>query len=93
MKTYFSPSITVLWDAPRCIHSGHCLRLLPSVFDSRARPWIDLDGAEADEVAEAINACPSGALPVPEPRPTESHRPSGSHPVESPDQATGEHRS
>ena len=62
MKSYSNPTITVLWDAPRCIHSGNCLRLLPTVFDSRARPWIDLDGAAADEVAEAINACPSGAL-------------------------------
>ena len=50
------------WDSSRCIHTGICLRRLPSVFDVQARPWVDLDGADADAVAEAVGRCPTGAL-------------------------------
>lgn len=61
-RAYETESIRVLWDPTRCIHTGICLRRLPSVFDVHARPWVDLSGAEADEVAETIRACPTGAL-------------------------------
>ena len=61
-RTYESAGIRVLWDASRCIHVGSCLRALPSVFDVRARPWVDLDGASAEEVAAAVRTCPTGAL-------------------------------
>jgi len=61
-RTYESARIRVLWDASRCIHVGHCLRALPSVFDVRARPWVDLEGASAEEVAAAVRTCPTGAL-------------------------------
>ncbi|WP_208029427.1 (4Fe-4S)-binding protein [Rhabdothermincola sediminis] len=54
--------IRVLWDATRCIHTAICLRRLPEVFDVGARPWIDLSGAEAEEIAATIRACPTGAL-------------------------------
>jgi uncharacterized Fe-S cluster protein YjdI len=61
-RVYENDAIRVLWDATRCIHTGICLRTLPAVFDVQARPWIDLDGAEAPAIAEAIRACPTGAL-------------------------------
>jgi uncharacterized Fe-S cluster protein YjdI len=61
-RTYESDRIRVLWDAGRCIHVGRCLRALPSVFDVKARPWVDLDGAPAEEVAAAVRTCPTGAL-------------------------------
>jgi uncharacterized Fe-S cluster protein YjdI len=61
-RAYESGRIRVLWDASRCIHVGSCLRALPSVFDVRARPWIDLEGAPAEEVAAAVRTCPTGAL-------------------------------
>jgi uncharacterized Fe-S cluster protein YjdI len=61
-RAYENDRIRVLWDAGRCIHVGRCLRALPSVFDVRARPWIDLDGASAEEVAAAVRTCPTGAL-------------------------------
>jgi hypothetical protein len=37
---------------------------LPTVFDPRRRPWIDLsaDEATADAVATAVLRCPTGAL-------------------------------
>lgn len=61
-RSYESDRIRVLWDASRCIHVGRCLRALPSVFDTRARPWVDLRGAPAEEVAAAVLTCPTGAL-------------------------------
>ena len=61
-RTYENDHIRVLWDATRCIHTGICLRLLPEVFDVRARPWVDLSGADADAIAETVRRCPTGAL-------------------------------
>lgn len=61
-RVYESDGIRVIWDATLCIHTGICLRALPSVFDVHARPWVDLDGALATDVAATIRACPTGAL-------------------------------
>jgi CDGSH-type Zn-finger protein/uncharacterized Fe-S cluster protein YjdI len=61
-RTYETGSIRVHWDSSRCIHTGICLRRLPSVFDVNARPWVDLSGADAAAVADAVSHCPTGAL-------------------------------
>jgi CDGSH-type Zn-finger protein/uncharacterized Fe-S cluster protein YjdI len=61
-RTYETDTIRVRWDSSRCIHTGICLRTLPSVFDTRRRPWVDIQGAEADAVATAVGRCPTGAL-------------------------------
>ncbi|HEY7293737.1 MAG TPA: (4Fe-4S)-binding protein [Dehalococcoidia bacterium] len=61
-RVYSTDAIEVHWDASRCIHSARCIAGLPRVFDPRRRPWIVLEGAEADRVAEVISRCPSGAL-------------------------------
>jgi CDGSH-type Zn-finger protein/uncharacterized Fe-S cluster protein YjdI len=61
-RTYETEAIGVHWDSSRCIHTGICLRTLPSVFDVRRRPWVDLQDAEADAVADAVARCPTGAL-------------------------------
>jgi CDGSH-type Zn-finger protein/uncharacterized Fe-S cluster protein YjdI len=52
----------VEWRADRCIHTALCLRALPSVFDTSAQPWVDVDGAEPGAIAEAVRQCPTGAL-------------------------------
>jgi hypothetical protein len=44
------------------MHSARCLVGLPQVFDLDARPWIAIDGASPDEIAEVVMSCPSGAL-------------------------------
>lgn len=62
MKRYEGDGITITWDAERCIHAGECVKGLPAVFDTERRPWIDAGAAGADEVAEVIDRCPSGAL-------------------------------
>jgi uncharacterized Fe-S cluster protein YjdI len=61
-RVYENDRIRVLWDATRCIHTAICLRSLPTVFDVDARPWVDLTGASAEEIAATIRACPTGAL-------------------------------
>jgi uncharacterized Fe-S cluster protein YjdI len=61
-REYVGAGITVHWDSGRCIHSGNCWRGAPTVFQPGARPWVTLDGADANEVARVIETCPSGAL-------------------------------
>ena len=61
-RTYETDAIRVRWDSSRCIHVGICLTTLPSVFDLQRRPWVDLSGADADAVADAVERCPTGAL-------------------------------
>lgn len=61
-REYRSGSVSVLWFADRCIHSGACIRRLPQVFDAKRRPWVDVDAADADAIAQAVLACPTGAL-------------------------------
>jgi len=62
MKTYQNSEITVRFDAITCIHSGHCLRTLPAVFDINKRPWVNVDAADSETIKKAIDHCPSGAL-------------------------------
>ena len=61
-RTYEGSGITVEWRADRCIHTALCLRALPSVFDTSAQPWVDVDGADPGAIAEAVRQCPTGAL-------------------------------
>ena len=61
-RTYETDAIRVHWDSARCIHVGICLRTLPQVFDTDRRPWVDLDGAEPDAIADTVERCPTGAL-------------------------------
>ena len=62
LQVYPAPGITVTFDPNVCMHSGVCVRSLPSVFDVRRARWIEADAATADKVAETISRCPSGAL-------------------------------
>lgn len=62
VKEYWSDEIVVTYDAARCIHAAECLRGLPPVFDTGQRPWIQPANAAADQVAEVVMRCPTGAL-------------------------------
>ena len=62
LQTYPAPGITVTFDPEICKHSGVCVRALPAVFDVRRKRWIRAEAASPDEVAAAIDRCPSGAL-------------------------------
>lgn len=61
-RDYSTEEITVHWDSDICSHSGHCARTLRPVFDPKRRPWVDPTAAQADEIAAAVDGCPSGAL-------------------------------
>lgn len=61
-REYRSESISVLWFADRCIHSAACIRALPRVFNPRRRPWVEIEAAGADAIAQAVLLCPTGAL-------------------------------
>jgi len=61
-KSYRNDHIEVSFDADICVHAQYCIRQLPGVFDVNRRPWILVDGASADETAQQVRACPSGAL-------------------------------
>jgi uncharacterized Fe-S cluster protein YjdI/CDGSH-type Zn-finger protein len=76
-RTYEKDDLAVFWDSSRCIHTGICLRALPAVFNLRRRPWVQVDGADADEIVAAVRKCPTGALRYtrggePEPAPEET---------------------
>ena len=62
LQTYKGDGITVTFDPNSCVHSARCLSGLPAVFDVRRRKWIDVSAAPADEIAQVIQRCPSGAL-------------------------------
>lgn len=62
LQVYETPAITVSFDPNVCRHTGVCLRTLPAVFDVRRARWIRPDEANPDEVASAVQKCPSGAL-------------------------------
>ena len=61
-RAYSAPKVTVYYDRGRCLHFAECVRGLPQVFDVHKRPWIQPDSASAEEVAEVVRRCPSGAL-------------------------------
>jgi len=56
-------SLTVSFDAKRCIHSRHCTTELPRVFRANTPgTWLFPDEAESELLAAVIRECPSGAL-------------------------------
>lgn len=62
LRDYEGEGIVVHWEPKLCIHAANCIRQLPGVFDPNARPWVSVDAADADDIAEAIRTCPTGAL-------------------------------
>ncbi len=61
-KSYSNGENTIFWKPELCIHSGNCVRGLPSVFNNHIRPWIQLEYATTAEIIMTVNNCPSGAL-------------------------------
>lgn len=62
MKEYRNDAIIVRYDEKICIHAGECVDGLPTVFDINKRPWITVDGADAEAIKQTIAKCPSRAL-------------------------------
>jgi uncharacterized Fe-S cluster protein YjdI/CDGSH-type Zn-finger protein len=61
-RAYTAPGVTNFYDRGRCLHFAECVRGLPEVFDVQKQPWIQPESASAEEVAEVVRRCPSGAL-------------------------------
>jgi uncharacterized Fe-S cluster protein YjdI/CDGSH-type Zn-finger protein len=61
-KEYANDDIVVVWEPAFCIHVANCLAGLPDVFDASRRPWVEPDLASADEIADVVMTCPTGAL-------------------------------
>jgi len=54
--------IVVYWEPKVCNHTGNCFRGLPEAFQPQNRPWVLVDAASADKIAEVVMTCPTGAL-------------------------------
>jgi uncharacterized Fe-S cluster protein YjdI len=67
-RLYTGPLVAVSFDADLCRHAAECVRGMPSVFDTSARPWIDPGRAGTPKTAallrEVVARCPSGALEI-----------------------------
>lgn len=61
-KEYSNDNITVLFDLDTCIHSEKCWRGLNSVFNPKAKPWVNMNGASDEAIIAQVKKCPSGAL-------------------------------
>lgn len=62
IREYSNGEITVVWQPEKCIHSTMCAKGLPAVFDPKARPWVNIEGASSEAIMAQVNKCPSGAL-------------------------------
>jgi CDGSH-type Zn-finger protein/uncharacterized Fe-S cluster protein YjdI len=61
-REYTNDAIAVQWEPRLCIHTRACIAAMPDVFLPDERPWVRLEGADADRVADAVRKCPTGAL-------------------------------
>jgi CDGSH-type Zn-finger protein/uncharacterized Fe-S cluster protein YjdI len=61
-RVYENNGIAVLWEPKLCIHAGYCFRGLPEVFQPESRPWVKIEAATPDQIAEVVMTCPTGAL-------------------------------
>lgn len=59
---YSNDEITVVWKPEFCKHSGRCVTQLPGVFNLKAKPWINANGADTKTIIDQVNKCPTGTL-------------------------------
>lgn len=60
--SYENDEIKVSYDIKRCIHAAECVKGLPNVFDPDKKPWIQPENDSAENIADTIEKCPTGAL-------------------------------
>ncbi|MGL5541381.1 MAG: CDGSH iron-sulfur domain-containing protein [Erysipelotrichaceae bacterium] len=61
-RSYASEEIIVYYNPALCAHVKKCVEGLPSVFNFAAKPWIQPQNGEMEQIVETIKRCPSGAL-------------------------------
>ncbi len=64
IKHYTKNDLVVKWQSDLCSHSGNCARGLIQVFNPKKIPWVNLDGAEKQQIIDQVKKCPSGALSI-----------------------------
>ncbi len=62
VDVYKGKDIVIYDNRGICSHRGYCSEGLPAVFRSETEPWIDPDGAPAEDLIAICEKCPSGAL-------------------------------
>lgn len=62
IREYKGQNIIVSYSPRRCVHAGECTARLASVFDTSRHPWVKPDAAGAQEIADVVLRCPTGAL-------------------------------
>lgn len=62
--TYTHDGLTVVWKPELCKHAARCATQLPQVFNPAAKPWVNMDGATAQEIKDQVARCPTGALNI-----------------------------
>jgi CDGSH-type Zn-finger protein/ferredoxin/uncharacterized Fe-S cluster protein YjdI len=62
LRRYDGEDITISYEVKRCIHAEECVRGLPRVFDPGRRVRVDATQARAEEIANTVQRCPTGAL-------------------------------
>ncbi len=62
IETYTSEDLVIRWNPDKCMHSANCAHGLPSVFDPRKIPWINMEGGLREDIINQVRKCPSGAL-------------------------------
>jgi CDGSH-type Zn-finger protein/uncharacterized Fe-S cluster protein YjdI len=62
VHTYPGEHADVRWDGRLCIHVGECTRASGELFVGGREPWCEPDLADAEEVADVVARCPTGAL-------------------------------
>jgi CDGSH-type Zn-finger protein/uncharacterized Fe-S cluster protein YjdI len=75
IQTFDGEDIQISYDLKRCIHARECVNGLPSVFNTKKKPWVQPDEASAEQIAEIIQKCPTGALQYEMKNDTESEKP------------------
>ena len=61
-KEYKTEDLTIIWKPELCQHAGICVKMLPKVYNPKARPWCKPENATKEELIAQIDACPSKAL-------------------------------
>ena len=59
---YKTDDLEVVYDAPKCIHFGACVRGNSAVFNPDNKPWVQPEAASVEEVVSVVEQCPTGAL-------------------------------
>ncbi len=67
MNEFSSPRLRIEVDPERCVGNAMCLALAPGVFahnESRQSEVRDPEGGSRDDILEAAENCPTGAIRV-----------------------------